>query len=210
MYCYRVLALLAYTALVQAVNQVPWLSQQRPLAKSLSDCSVDHGQPYCVPSVGNVTFAPVPQEGQLFSTYYLDIAPYPITADRTFFVKLHGYLKADLTNVTATVLADATFNATMHVTYENGGKYTWGPATIPLCTQMIAENYGYLAIRNKTGHYVEHLSLGYNDILVDGMFVYEDITSGNYTIAFDARLPDGRCLFAFEITQWIEGWADSE
>ncbi|KAK6438251.1 hypothetical protein LTR95_005544 [Oleoguttula sp. CCFEE 5521] len=148
-----------------------------------------------------------------FNTYYLDIAPYPMTVpytltaphrDRTFFAKLHGYLPA-LPNVTDASLADATFNVMMYGSFENGREHTWGPATVPLRAQMIAKNHGYLAIRNKTGHYVEHLSLGYNDILVDGMYVFYFTTSGNHTFAFDARLPDGRCLFAFEMTQWFHG-----
>ncbi|OQN96793.1 hypothetical protein B0A48_17353 [Cryoendolithus antarcticus] len=173
----------------------------------LSDCSVKDGQPYCIPSDDNVTFAPVSQEDQLFSTYYLDIAPYPIIADRTFFVKLHGYLKDDLINDLDATLADATFNATTHVSYENGRTYTWGSATFPLRAQAIAQIREYLAIRDMTGRYVEHLSLGYNAILIDGWFSYWFTASGNYTFAVDARLPDGRCLFAFEVTQWIEGAA---
>nr|OQO31335.1 hypothetical protein B0A51_02109 [Rachicladosporium sp. CCFEE 5018] len=143
----------------------------------------------------------------LFSTYYVDIAPYPITADRTFFAKVQGYLQHNLPNVTDAILADATLSATMSASFENGREHTWGPGTVPLRTQMIAQDFGYLAIRNETGHYVDHLSLGYHDILVDGAFFYDFLFSGNYTFAFDARLSDGRCLFGFEFTQWLDGGA---
>nr|OQO31476.1 hypothetical protein B0A51_01685 [Rachicladosporium sp. CCFEE 5018] len=175
MYSNGVLALLVYTALVKAVSKSPWLSQRRPLRHGISDCSAAHSQPQCVPSDGNVTFGPLPEDDQLFSTYYVDIAPYPITADRTFFAKVQGYLQHNLSNVTDANLADATLSATMSASFENGREHTWGPGTVPLRTQMIAQDFGYLAIRNETGHYVDHLSLGYHDILVDGAFFYASL-----------------------------------
>ncbi len=54
--------------------------------------------------------------------------------------------------------------------------------------------------------YTDYLTVGMtNDILTDYMHPAIFIERGMWTFRVRADLEDGRCLFAIELTQWLEG-----
>ncbi len=56
------------------------------------------------------------------------------------------------------------------------------------------------------GHYTDYLKAGMtNDILTDYMHPAQFMERGLWTFGVRADLEDGRCLFAIELTQWLEG-----
>lgn len=76
--------------------------------------------------------------------------------------------------------------------------------TFPLRTTPF-NNICHLSIRNETGAHVEFLTTGSNDILVDFRIPGSYHKTGTWTFDALAQLDDGTCLFAFTLTQRLEG-----
>lgn len=71
---------------------------------------------------------------------------------------------------------------------------------------MAYNDNSHLAIRNSEGTHVEYLSPeGANDILLDMWILGMFIRKGEWTFGVEAELEDGRCLFALELTQFLDG-----
>jgi hypothetical protein len=103
-----------------------------------------------------------------------------------------------------TLLADATITGTMEVTYANGEVAPSESATVPLRT---AHSPGSnLAFRQWGGGAQDQLVVGVRqDILADTLIWSESMRTGTYTWTFEAMLPGGECLFAVQLSQWLEG-----
>ncbi|KAI0551863.1 hypothetical protein F4679DRAFT_572152 [Xylaria curta] len=165
------------------------------------------GEKIYVPGLDNVTYGPVPKEEQLFQLELLEIAPSPIPVDRFFFVILRGSIPEPKETLlrAANDLANATLSITLSVVRENGVHEKPETYTVPFRTTAFAD-HAHISIRETVGSYVDHLAYGGQyDILADyaipGVFVY----IGMWTFNIVANLEDGTCLFAYSLTQWLEG-----
>ncbi|KAK6063810.1 hypothetical protein SCUP515_12137 [Seiridium cupressi] len=145
----------------------------------------------------NVTYSPVPKAEQLFQVELLEIAPFPIPVDRIFFVYLRGHVSNE------TGLDQASLRITLQAKLASGEEEEPRTYTIPLVTT--SWGHTHLSIRNAEGVHERTLSPGQNDVLTDywipGMFV----RTGAWTFHVEAVLPDGRYLFGFKLTQWLQG-----
>lgn len=102
-------------------------------------------------------------------------------------------------------LAKATISFTSSAVYDNGEVHEPATQTMPLKT-FKANEYSHLAIRNQYGEYTEHLTMGlYNDIVANMWLPGIWMSSGVYTFEIVAKLEDDTCLFAFSLTQHLEG-----
>ncbi|KAK9769874.1 putative Ubiquitin 3 binding protein But2 C-terminal domain-containing protein [Seiridium cardinale] len=146
----------------------------------------------------NVTYGPVPKAEQLFHVEFLEIAPFPIPVDRIVFVYLRGCVNNE------TGLDQASLRITLQAKLASGEEQEPRTYKIPLVTA--AWGHTHLSIRNAEGVHERKLSPGQNDVLTDywipGMF----IRTGAWTFHVEAVLPDGRYLFGFKLTQWLQGW----
>lgn len=89
--------------------------------------------------------------------------------------------------------------------YPNGQRDEPITYTIPLKAMAYNDN-SHLAIRNADGAHVEYLSMqGDNDVLLDMWILGLFIRKGEWGFGVQAELEDGRCLFALELRQWLDG-----
>ena len=89
--------------------------------------------------------------------------------------------------------------------YPNGQSDGPETYTVPLKTMAYNDN-SHLAIRNAEGRHVEYLSAeGANDILLDMWILGMFMRKGEWKFGVEAELEDGRCLFALELTQFLDG-----
>jgi hypothetical protein len=71
---------------------------------------------------------------------------------------------------------------------------------------MAYNDNSHLTIRNAEGAHVEYLSAdGANDVLLDMWILGMFIRRGEWKFGVEAELEDGRCLFALELTQSLDG-----
>ncbi|KAK6439374.1 hypothetical protein LTR95_004421 [Oleoguttula sp. CCFEE 5521] len=158
-----------------------------------------------VPGRNNATYRKVPAKDQLFTIEFLDVAPFPIVSDEIYYICLYGNFWPEWTpGLSEADLAKATLSITFSIVYADGSQDHSKPWTIPLESTML-DRFRHIGIRNGTGHSTEHMSLRANDIVADGYIPKQFVVSGNWTMEFDARLPDGTCLFDFAMTQWVDG-----
>lgn len=117
-------------------------------------------------------------------------------------------LKEDSTaSVDDAALAKATITFTTSAVYDNGELDEPATHTMPLKT-FKANMYTHLAIRNEDGVHTEHLSMrpySYNDIVANIWLPGIWMLSGEYSFEIVAKLEDDTCLFAFSLTQHLEG-----
>jgi hypothetical protein len=89
--------------------------------------------------------------------------------------------------------------------YPNGQSDEPETYTIPLKAMAYNDN-SHLAIRDAEGRHVEYLSAeGANDVLLDMWILGMFIRKGEWKFRVEAELEDGRCLFALELTQFLNG-----
>ncbi|KAI1379820.1 hypothetical protein F4677DRAFT_442019 [Hypoxylon crocopeplum] len=151
-----------------------------------------------VPGNNNATFCAIPKEQQLFQVEFLDIAPSPIPVDQFFFIFLRGNVPDEYG------LDYANLRLTSYAKLADGREL--GPDThvIPLTTTSFADN-AHLGIRNPRGAYRGTLNPGRNDVLGDFMIISWFLRTGYYTFRAEATLPDGRHLFCYQMSQWLDG-----
>ncbi|KAI1125968.1 hypothetical protein F5Y10DRAFT_220863 [Nemania abortiva] len=156
----------------------------------------------------NFTYGPVPEEDQLFGVEFLEVAPMPITADRVFFILLRGYLEKPKGTALQTTdnLSNATASLTMTADLDSGkhdGPITY---TVPFRTTPLGQP-GLITIRNVyEGTEVDYLTYDtLHDVLVYCMIPKMFVRSGTYTFEIVTRLEDETCIFAYTLTQWLEG-----
>ncbi len=101
-------------------------------------------------------------------------------------------------------LETATLTMTRSAEYPDGTTHPAGSVTFSLRTATLAD-LCHLSIRNETGAHVEYLTTGRNDILVDFLIPGFFHRTGTWTFKALAQLEDGTCLFAYTLTQWLEG-----
>lgn len=53
--------------------------------------------------------------------------------------------------------------------------------------------------------YGEPLKWAANEMIADSIIWSPNLKTGNYTVGVETRLPDGRRLFCFEVTLYLEG-----
>ncbi|KAI0190357.1 hypothetical protein EV127DRAFT_365058 [Xylaria flabelliformis] len=160
-----------------------------------------------VPGHNNVTYGPVPKEDQLFQVELLEIAPSPIPLNQYFFVLLRGSIpeSKEVLLREDNDPANATLSITLSVILENGEHEEPVTYAVPFRTTAFGE-HAHISIREIGGSYVDYLTYGGRyDVLADyeipGMFV----KAGTWTFDIVASLEDETCLFAFSLTQWLEG-----
>ena len=89
--------------------------------------------------------------------------------------------------------------------YPNGQRDEPITYTIPLKAMAYNDN-SHLAIRDAEGAHVKYLSAqGDNDVLLDMWILGLFIRKGEWGFGVQAELEDGRCLFALELRQWLDG-----
>ncbi|KAH6884141.1 hypothetical protein B0T10DRAFT_608969 [Thelonectria olida] len=168
-----------------------------------------------VPGHSDATYGPVPKEDQIFKVEFLDIAPTPIIADRTFFVYLRGYLpesKKKELGFPDKDLTDATLKVSGSAVYPDGERDETESVTIPFKT-IGFNSYAHLVIRDDRGIQVDYLpSSGRGDVLLDFQIPTMFLESGTWTFSVDARAGDesNTCLFAMSVTQWLDGCMDRD
>ncbi|KAK6433073.1 hypothetical protein LTR95_010749 [Oleoguttula sp. CCFEE 5521] len=182
------------------------LSEQHRLQQIQSPVTGDVR--YRVPGNNNATFGATPLKDQLFDIQFLDVTPMPIVSDELYYMYLFGLFWPDhSSNPTQADLDNATLSFTFSIIYADGSQDVGSPYTIPLRTTLI-NRFQHMGIRNEDGLPTDRMSLGVygeNDIVADGWIYKQYVVSGNWTMRFDARIPDGRCLFDFSMTQWVDG-----
>ncbi|KAK6439376.1 hypothetical protein LTR95_004423 [Oleoguttula sp. CCFEE 5521] len=162
--------------------------------------------PTNIPGNNNATYGPlVPVQEQLFEIEFIEIAPYPIVSDHVFYIWMYGSIWRDRAiNLTEEMLANATLTIKFNITYVDGSFDYFKPLTIPMAPTALSR-WNHIDIRNTTGSHKEHMVLGGNDVVSDGVILRHWVVAGNWTMEFDARISDGRCLFDFSMTQWVDG-----
>ncbi|SMR56522.1 unnamed protein product [Zymoseptoria tritici ST99CH_3D1] len=179
----------------------------------MTDIPVTPKQKIQVPGNNDAFYGPVPEANQIFSIIRLDIAPTPIPLDRRFFVFMQGEVaprnaRKPGAQVDDAVLADATIKCTMEGNFANGEVSS---ETFTVSLRSIHGAGMHLIFRDwADGGVQDQLLVGNRqDIVADAMCTFgETMRSGMYTCKFDARLPDGECLFALEVSQWLHGHGD--
>lgn len=115
-------------------------------------------------------------------------------------------LRGEAPNEPETALSNATLSVTRSVKFADGKEQDEGTVTVPLSTTTWNPNMAHLAIRNVTGDHVQFLTPNSaNDILADFIILKMFLESGWWTFEIVARIPDGQCLFAFTLVQWMDG-----
>ncbi|OQN96337.1 hypothetical protein B0A48_17593 [Cryoendolithus antarcticus] len=154
----------------------------------------------------NATYCPlVPVQEQRFEIEFIEIAPCPIVSDHVFYIWMYGSIWRDRAiNLTEEILANATLTIKFNITYVDGAFDSFKPLTIPMAPTALSR-WNHIDIRNMTGAHKERMVLGGNDVVSDGVILRQWVVAGNWTMEFDARVPDGRCLFDFSLTQWMDG-----
>lgn len=68
-------------------------------------------------------------------------------------------------------------------------------------------NWPQIIIRTDKRVYGHELKPGWNEIIADYVLLPMFIKTGNWTFTAEATLPDGRVLFCFEASTYLEGEA---
>ncbi|OQN96794.1 hypothetical protein B0A48_17354 [Cryoendolithus antarcticus] len=158
-----------------------------------------------IPGRNNATYGAIPKPDQLFAIQFLETMPYPINSNDLFFVYLSGcFLPGRVHNLTDDDLAKATVTCTFSIVYKNGTHERFEPWTTELATTVF-DRWWHLSLRNSEGDQTKHLTLGDNDLIRDWIIYREYSVARNWTMEFDARISDGRCLFDVSMTHWIDG-----
>ncbi|KAH8747102.1 hypothetical protein BGZ57DRAFT_181977 [Hyaloscypha finlandica] len=159
----------------------------------------------------NATYGPVPEDEQLFSVEFLEIAPTPIKADRVFFAYLRGWIPSKNPSLNLespdSGLVNATLKVSSSVIYPDGSSDPLRSYTIPFKSTAF-NGLAHLAIRNENGQQVDYFpTTGSGDALLDFQIPYMFLRTGEWTFEVDARLGNesDTCLFAFRMVQWLEG-----
>lgn len=116
------------------------------------------------------------------------------------------YLRGEVADEVGLQLAS--FSITMKAKLATGEELDPRTYTIPLSTTSFGD-HAHLAIRNATGAYVGSLSAGRNDVVADFAIPGVFLRTGTWTFHVEAALPDGRCLFSFQTSQWLKGRINS-
>lgn len=132
-----------------------------------------------------------------------------IYSDDVFFVMLRGDFRAFMTrknrDLDDEALKNATLTITLKPTYVDGTVDDARTYTVPLQTRAYNQ-YAHLAIRNEAGKYVQHLSKnGVQDIMADMVIMKQFLQTADWEFEIVAQLEDETCLFAFTLTQRLEG-----
>lgn len=133
---------------------------------------------------------PPPRE-QLFEIEEFDVAPSPPTADHRFFAFLQGWAP-DVPNLNDSV---------MRLTAKKGDDE-------PFVLEEKLVNYPQIVLRQK-GEYTRELKPGRNELVADYVILGMFLETGDYSFTAEARLPDGRVLFCFESSLFLEGKTSS-
>ena len=219
-------ALCATLGVLDAVRPPHSVTNQKHISATSTTSELDNN--LSVPGHNNATYGPVPRSEQLFNIQFLEIAPTPwevyeitiiplfnacqptylLFRDKYFFTFLRGYILdsevADVENIDK-LLATATAKITLRVILPNGKELPSKEYTIPLRT-IAFQPFAHVAIRDATGKHMDHLNTGsMNDIITDYMIPALFVERGTWKFGVLAELEDGRCLFAIELKQWLEG-----
>lgn len=90
--------------------------------------------------------------------------------------------------------------------YPNGQSDGPETYTIPLKAMAYNDDSLQLAIRDAEGRHVEFLRVqGANDVLLDMWILGMFVRKGEWKFGVQAELEDGRCLFALELMQYLDG-----
>lgn len=129
------------------------------------------------------------------------------TSDQIFFAFLRGgipsYREKEIPDLEEQ-LRTATINIIVSVVEDDGYSEQTLNSTVPFAPIALANN-AHLSIRNEEGTYVQHLVPGYNEVLTDYWIPSRWLATGTWTWKIVARLGNGDCLFAFTLTQRLEG-----
>ncbi|EOD51762.1 hypothetical protein UCRNP2_1454 [Neofusicoccum parvum UCRNP2] len=128
-----------------------------------------------------------PWREQLFEIEEFDVAPSPPTADHRFFAFLKGWAP-DAPNLNDSVLK--------LTTTKDGGE--------PYVLEEKLVSYPQIILRHN-GKYGHELKPGRNELIADYVILGMFLETGNYTFTAEAKLPDGRVLFCFESSVFLEG-----
>nr|OQO31473.1 hypothetical protein B0A51_01682 [Rachicladosporium sp. CCFEE 5018] len=121
-------------------------------------------------------------DGWIYKQYvFLETTPYPIDSNDLFFVYLSGWFLPGRVR-----RRPGQRNGNLHLL-------------------DMFDRWWHLSLRNSEGDQIKHLTLGDNDLILDWIIYREYSVAGNWTMEFDARIPDGRCLFDVSVTHWIDG-----
>ncbi|KJX93051.1 hypothetical protein TI39_contig4429g00002 [Zymoseptoria brevis] len=166
----------------------------------MTDIPTTSKQKIKVPWNNDAFYGPNPEASQIFSIILLDIVPTPIPLDRRFFVFMQGEVaphraQKSGVHVDDAVLANATIKCTMEGNFTNGEVSS---ETFTAGMHLIFRDWA-------DGGVQDQLLVGNRqDIVADARCTFgETMRSGMYIWKFNARLPDGECLFALELSQWL-------